>query len=879
MIIGRHHKNLFTILNQPLAICLHIIFSISLVYPNDLVNENLKESFIRTYCYECHDSEINEGGVNFESLSPNLNNRSAFNTWVRVFDKVSNGLMPPQKSDQPSKIEREAFLSSLGIQLKSADIKYKSSFGRHGMRRLNRFEYENKIRDLLSAPWLIVADNLPEDPIVHHFTKTSSRLDISHVQMQKYFEVANQILTTILNSVAHKPKTQKFYAREEKSFNGFLRYYWAQSAATRAIVPLIGTVPEPEVIRGNKPLTVGASDPIIREQESMGVFSGTYQATTKYDFTKVNVPIDGHYRINIKSYSFTAGPNGRSGGDDNGLTGGREAWWRPSRTVAFKSKRSEPVTIYSLGPSGDSRWLCAFDTQPDPSISSHLVTLKKGEKIRPDATRLVRTRPGWKGNPNATEEGVPGVAFNWLEIEGPIYNSWPPESFQKVFGNTPYEVTDKNEVELQISRDDSHLPRQIFSQFLTIINNGIPPERESIEKYLRIYSKALEYDLSPSNALIQSLSAALCSPDFLFIYIDDERREDQFPADKLSYFLWNSPPDPALIDADLDDPHILSKQIGRMVEDHKFKRFINSFLDYWLDLRDINANTPDAELYPDYYLDELLTESSLIETRAFFEHLIKNNLSASHIIHSEFSFINERLAEHYNLPHVEGIKPILTQLPGDSQYGGLLTQASLMRITANGTTTSPVIRGAWIMERLLGLDIPPPPSGVEAIEPDTRGATSIKDQLEKHSNFKSCKNCHQNFDPVGFALESFDVAGGWRQKYRAINQDFTGKPVKGFGKNGHAFKFHHGMKVDSSGSVGGTFRFNDVRGLKKHFLKSPRTIAKNLLKQFIIYSTGEPVSFSERDEVDSILDKIEPENFPIKDMILELCKSQIFRSI
>jgi len=163
-------------------------------------------------------------------------------------------------------------------------------------------------------------------------------------------------------------------------------------------------------------MTVGSADPETREKEAMGFVSGTYTATTKYDFTRVRVPIDGRYRIRMKTYTFMAGPNGASGGNDHGLTGRDKACWRPSRTVAFKGTRSEPITLYALGESGDSRWLTTFDSHPDPQIIEREVVLRRGEKIRPDAARLVRTRPGWKGNPNATTNGVPGFAMNWLEL-------------------------------------------------------------------------------------------------------------------------------------------------------------------------------------------------------------------------------------------------------------------------------------------------------------------------------------------------------------------------------------------------------------------------------------------------------------------------------
>jgi hypothetical protein len=249
---------------------------------------------------------------------------------------------------------------------------------------------------------------------------------------------------------------------------------------------------------------------------------------------------------------------------------------------------------------------------------------------------------------------------------------------------------------------------------------------------------------------------------------------------------------------------VLRAQTTRLLSHARSRRFVEAFLDYWLDLRKADATSPDAELYPDYYLDDYLVESAVEETRAFFAELLKQNLPTRGLIDSDFVMVNERLAKHYGIPGVEGIEIRKVTLPEDCIRGGVLTQASVLKITANGTTTSPVTRGVWINERILGVKIPPPPTTVSAVEPDIRGATTIRQQLEKHRNVESCNGCHAQIDPPGFALESFDVLGGWRENYRAV----TGEPApnwqhepKGFGKNGQPFAFQDGQPVDPTGEL------------------------------------------------------------------------------
>jgi len=830
------------------------------------------QSFLENNCLGCHDAETQKGDLNLESLDFEIDQVEAFEKWVLVHDKVQTGEMPPNKKRRPKPEELAAFLNPLSTVLDQKDRKRKAKAGRATVRRLNRFEFENSLRERLHAPWLIVADKLPEDGTAHLFNKVGERLDVSHVQITKFYEVAEYSLRAALETVAHKPNTQKFYAREEGHMKSALR--WKpniQTAATRASIPLLGTTPQPEIIRGNQPMTVGPSNPEVREKEAVGFVSGTYTATTKYDFTRVRVPIDGRYKIRMKTYTFLAGPNGASGGDDHGLTGGRKAWWRPSRTVAFPGTRSEPITLYSVSRNGDSRWLGVYDSYPEPSISECEVILKKNEIIRPDATRLIRTRPGWTGNANATNEGVPGFALNWLELEGPLQDEWPPASFKAVAGKLPHKLENGVKLVPQDAKRDAH---KLLLDFMKRIYRR-PVDDGEVDAYLAIFERSRELGRDFTDSIIAACASILCSSDFLYLDAEPGPLGQRQLASRLSFFLWNSPPDEELMQTKrLAKPKRLRKQTDRLLNDPRSARFVNSFLDYWLDLRDILANAPDATLYPDYYLDDELTEASVFETRTFFTELIAKDLPARNVVDSDFVFVNERLAKLYGLKPFEGIKLQKVSLPEESPRGGLITQASVLRVTANGTTTSPVLRGAWVMERIMGLYIPPPPSGVEAITPDTRGATTIREQLDKHREVESCAGCHRKFDPAGFALESFDVAGGWRDRYRSLGEE--GDRVKGFGKNGHAFKFRLAKAIDCAGELEDERAFNDITELKQLLLRDERAIARNLVHQFVVYATGAPISFSDRADVEAILDQCANNNYGVRSLIHTLIQSELF---
>jgi hypothetical protein len=255
--------------------------------------------------------------------------------------------------------------------------------------------------------------------------------------------------------------------------------------------------------------------------------------------------------------------------------------------------------------------------------------------------------------------------------------------------------------------------------------------------------------------------------------------------------------------------------------------------------------------------------------------LLRGDLPARNLITSDFAMLNERLAAHYGLPTVQGVALRRTPLPKDSVRGGLLTQAAVLKVTANGTTTSPVLRGAWIMERILGQKPPPPPASVPAVEPDIRGATTIRQQLEKHRTLESCNVCHAKIDPPGFALESFDVMGGWRDRYRS---EAEGEPAKGIAKSGQKFAFHYALPVDASGELPDGRKFHDIREFKQLLLDNEKQIARNLAQQLAVYATGAPNRFSDREEFEKILQRASSSHYGVRSLIHELVQSELFRN-
>jgi hypothetical protein len=838
------------------------------------------QPFLEKYCVDCHDAETKKGGLDLEALKFDLSSPKDFAKWVTVHDRVRDGEMPPKKKARPEPAAMQAFTDQLSASLIATEQARTDAEGRATRRRLNRYEYENALRDLLQAPWLQVRDALPEDGEAYRFNKIGDALDISHVQMARYLSVADSALRQVLATQVSRPpaKTVRYYARDQRSFAARMKFTEFNKSPERATFPMLGMKAQPEVRAGREPVTVGAKDPVRREEEAIGVVASTYEPL-EIKFSNFDAPTSGHYRLRFNAFSVWVGP------------GKPERWWTPNLDDLAPGHRPEPVTIYSEKPPRLLRRLGAFDVRPEPAVQELDVWLLEGETIRPDPARLFRSRPPKYRNPLATPEGQPGVAFRWMEVEGPIYDQWPTAGHRLLFGNLPIKKTKKDGPVEVLPKDPAKDAERLLRNFVQQAYRR-PVGDAEMRRFLPIVQGALQSGSNFTEAMLAGYTAVLCSPEFISLEEKPGPLDDHALAARLSFFLWNSAPDAKLRAAaasgKLHEPGMLRAETDRLLADPKARRFTDAFLDYWLDLRKMVATSPDSSLYPDYYLDDLLTESAQEETQLFFAELLRSDLPARNLVTSDFAMLNERLARHYGLPPVDGVALRKVALPEESPRGGLMTQASVLKVTANGTTTSPVLRGAWIMERILGLPPPPPPPSVPAVEPDTRGATTIREQLDKHRHEESCAACHKKIDPAGFALESFDVLGGWRDNYRALSESIeSGKsaeptkgaePAKGIGHNGQAFVFHDGPSVDASGELPDGRKFNDIRELKSLLLADEKQITRNLARQLTVYATGAPIRFADRAAIEQTLQATAPKNYGVRSLVHAVVQSELFRS-
>lgn len=512
-----------------------------------------------------------------------------------------------------------------------------------------------------------------------------------------------------------------------------------------------------------------------------------------------------------------------------------------------------------------SRLVGYFDIVPSEewTVVEFESFLKKNDYISIDPYRLRATGKGdevFKG---------PGLMIGEISIEGPL-ETWPPPARTKLIGDTDLRNGTTDDARAILTR---LLPRA-FRRRTT------PGE---VEPFLELTENSLKSGRSFTEALSVGLQAILCAPEFLL-------REEQLLeqplsqprvispeafASRIAYFLWSSMPDDQLLtlaaDGKLDQAEVLHTEVERILRDPKSDRFIENFTGQWLGLRSFSATEPDAKLFPEF--DEMLRFYLVEETRAFFAEILDHDLSLLEFIDSNWAMLNSRLALHYNINGVFGQQIRRVTLPPGNVRGGVLTQGSVLKVLANGTSTSPVIRGNWILNNIVGKPTPPPPSDVPALDIDIRGASTILEQLEKHRNVESCATCHVRIDPPGIALENFDPIGGYRRYYRSLSM---GEPVK-LEINGSRVQFRNGRSVKSSVKTLDHGTITDVRDLKKMLLKDKKQIATCLTEKLLVYGLGRQLGFSDRSSIQEIVAKVEQKGYGFRTLIHEVIRSPLFR--
>jgi hypothetical protein len=767
------------------------------------------DAFFANYCVKCHGPVEAEGDLRLDNLARQPISEGATETWTTIVEMIEAGDMPPVDQPQPKPEEAKRVVAWIGDELARA------SESPPALRRMNRYEYENTVRDLLGVT-TDLADMLPEDSSVQGFDNVAGGLGISSILMERYLAAANAAFDDVIRRIKPlPPETRRCVLMEQKD--------------------------NISSVKGNKGGVI----------ESHGAYVDFSPGWPPARIDEAHPIEDGVYRCRIAVWPHN--PNDH-------------------RTLA--------VGIY-VGPlfgQGKRRFVGIFDvtgTPGDPRIIEFTIPLKASHSLH-ILPWIYPQHVTWRDK----EEPRPGVAIKWVETHGPLDQEFPSYAQQKLFGcSGTLEMEEGDSVHLRHRRGvKSHFvasasPKEdverIVGDFATRAFRR-PVDEQVVRQFIDLAQARLEQGSTFEQAVRTGVTAVLCSPHFLLIN-KSPSVDDYAIAERLSYFLWSSMPDDELLRlaaaGKLSDTNVRREQVARMLKGPKIERLVDNFTGQWLDLREIEETTPDKKLYPEF--DDLLLRSMVAETKMFFRHILDEDLSATNFVDSDFAFLNQRLATHYGIDGVRGHEQLRkVTLPADCVRGGVLTHASVLKVTANGTNTSPVLRGVWVLDNILGQPAPPPPPGVPAVEPDIRGATTIREQLDLHRENTSCARCHVRIDPPGFAMEEFDVIGGHRAWYRSIGN--TGERVP-------KVNYRVGPTVENGGQLSDNRAFSDFVEFRNLLASDPDVMARTLVKKLLVYGRGRRLTPVDSKAVEAIVGASRENGHGLKSLIFAIVDSELFR--
>jgi mono/diheme cytochrome c family protein len=762
-----------------------------------------ERAFLKQHCVSCHEGAAAEAGLDLTVLGDDLSDNNVEKRWVRIFDRVHEGEMPPKDSDQPTAADREAFLQTTGDRLRSAQLARDAELGRVRARRLTRREVERSLHALLGIDIPLV-NELPEEMRSSGFTTVADGQSMSHFQLERHLAAVDLALDEAFRRCLSSPD----------------RYELDLEPA--------------DIVRRNP--RVRCREPELRQGlaatwSSGLIFYGRLPSTA--------APDDGWYR-------FTATVSALKPPETGGV-------WTTIHTGLCVS--SAPMLSY----------VTAFEATEQPKTIEFTAWLPRKHmlEIRPGDITLRRARfqGGQVGVGEGEPQDVPGIAIHGLTMSRVHPGADDDDLRRKLIGDLRYETgTRKSPGRIVAKSPKADVARLVRDMATRAFRR--PVTDEQVGPYVQMAVAALDQGESFTQALRVGYRAVLCSPRFLYLTETPGVLDSYAVAARLSYFLTGGPPDAELAKLAADDrlgePEILKTQARRLLAGAGGRRFVEDFAAEWLDLNLIDFTEPDTKLYPRF--DSVVKNSMLAETHAYLEEMLRENQGVERLAQSDYTYLNSRLARFYGVDGVRGDRLERVRLAVDSHRGGLMTQGAIMKVTANGSNTSPIVRGVWISERILGVPIPPPPSSVPAIEPDIRGATTIREQLAKHRSQESCAVCHRKIDPPGFALENFDPAGQWRGNYPKLD-----------GKSRKA-----GPVIDSSYVTADGRPFADGEKFRDLVAADPKRLAANVAEKLLIYGTGAPIGFADRDTVETIAEASKADGYGLRSIVETVVTSPVF---
>ena len=819
--------------------------------------------FLKQYCYKCHGDEKQEGDYRFDTLGTELGKLETLETWQNILDQLNRGEMPPKKSAQPNSKETAKVIAALTPTLRKAYAVRKSTGGEAVIRRLNKFELRNTLRDLFYinhpdfSPTVVSGlYDFNGNGITAQKTIEPTRSFQDDQEAEGFDTIGQELVMSdfLLKMLIAAAEETIDMATHEEPQQPFVAETFTAPICTKTL----------------------HGDSLGKYQRDKGEpYDEVFQRWDRYnrigpDKYHGGMRRPAHYRITVEVSAHN--PKEGAWGNWTVREGGLIHQGRTSPEEPFefglylerfehnRGPRHERIKRWTLPGDGKKRrfsfetwidepWSAWIGWENGPWFQHNAWHILLDQWYPKEYAKIDRKQKGFKKDVAAAifKKGYlgPTLRVHSFRIE-PVASQWPPRSHTSLYGTAAIEKADT---------------KKLFHAFAERAYRR-PVAPEEIERYVELVAKLEGEGNSRRDAMKGAYVAMLCSPDFVYLRQKAGKLDDIALASRLSYFLWSSMPDETLMQlaraGKLSNRAELRRQVERMLKDPKSAAFTRHFPERWLKLYKLGRMEPDRKgPYSRYFR---VKQDLIPQLDAYFCDVLERNGPIRDLIDSNYTFMNNRLGEHIYNQKVVGENLRKVNLT-DNRRGGLLTMPAVMTVTANGVDTSPIVRGVYVLENILGTPPPPPPPDVEPLSPDLRAAKTIKEQMAIHRDQKACNSCHRKIDPMGFALESFDPIGRWREHYPKVDK-----------------RSKQGPPIDTAAVLANGREVKDLTEFKAMLLERESQVAHCLTEKMLTYATGRMLEASDRGEVDRILVELKKDGSRLRDLIHLVVQSEVFLS-
>ncbi|MCB1225069.1 MAG: DUF1592 domain-containing protein [Verrucomicrobiales bacterium] len=828
--------------------------------PPELMLPRVHAEFLDRHCLECHDRETEKGGVDLETLPFSLETVEAAETWQKVLNSLNAGEMPPKKKPRPADEELKGFLRDLSGVLVTARQALADTGGSTVVRRLNRREYANTMEALLGV--VVEVSDLPDDANSSGFDTAGSGLFFSSDQFEQYLTIGRRALTVALK-LGKRPEEVSMKFEPEVSLNRF----WEKQASQ-----LLDWHEKAEAWRATEGAKAPSEFGFIDEndvsfherlyRQKYGTFRRMLEAPESetgvllealFDgavVAKAGIPANwpsGEYRMEVRVGTM-AGVAGNECYLEYGRLGGgaRQGEMEVLGCVKVMGTVKEPVEVEFPVEvrDGEGREFGVRQRLPNNRDAA------RGAFLR----ALAKTGLGPE----------PTLWVDWMRVRGPMLEAWPPRAVKQIFfKGMPWEQADQ----------DAYA-REVVARFARRAFRGREPAGGFLDRLVELYRARVEGGMKFFQAIQEPLAVVLASPSFLYLL---EPGEGEGPhglsgeelAVRLAYFLWSGPPDGKLMEVArsgrLERTEVLVREARRMLEDARADAFIGAFAHQWLHMERLDFFQVDFGRYPEF--DESVKEAARREVYQTIRYVLDAGRPVGDLLDAPYVVINDVLADHYEIPGVEGAAFRRVEVGADSVRGGLLGMAAIHVMGSDGNDSSAVERGAWVMRYLLNDPPPPAPPNVPQLSRVKGRLLTPREELAAHMEEPQCAQCHQRIDPIGHGMENFDPSGKWREVLLLVGQ--------GGGKKRPRTRE---VPVDASGQLPDGVAFADFRELRARIGERDEGFTRGFVEALIAYGLGRPYGFSDAFLRDQLLALGSPDEVPMRDLILGLIQSQAFQT-